>query len=261
MGPDHELKAKNITKRSRVDVETSKDATNTTKPKPVRANPQTSQSTKKKKKLDHRFSQRTMPTCMTGTMSGSNKDRPSWFLPGVKPFDHKPRVMTDQQIENVIKAFEGARRDTVSLMQDGIPTVEAVEEARATIKKTMSLVKDHVHPSFKILASTAFEGTKAGPMPEDPALVMSFMADCQRQVTAALAGKVEGALSVLARSVQGPMAGKTENVGNSSAPVAEKEDDLSTDGSASSSPDDDDLTEDEEDNKHEPTSEIFSQEF
>jgi len=44
---------------------------------------------------------------------------------------------------------------------------------------------------------------------EDSTLVMSFIAGCQRQVTAALAGKVEGALSVLARSVQGPVASST----------------------------------------------------
>ena len=250
------------TKRSRVDEKTEVAPTKKVRTKPERT----------KKKLDPRICQRSMPTCVAATLSGTIKDR-DWCPPGMKALvDHKPRVMSTTQLNNVVCAFDGAKEDTIRLMEAGIPTVDAVEEARHVLKDTMRLVKGHIHPSFKMLSSTAFEDTKNGPMAEDLPLVLSFMAGCQRQMTAALAGKVEGALCVLARSVQVPpvvhavAAAKPSAAGNA---AAVNDDDSTDEGENDSGEDDkDDFSENDDgydstdgEDAPKPTTELLSQEY
>ena len=160
---------------------------------------------KKGKRLNPLFSQRTMPACMCPPFSGTLNDRPHWHLTSHKHVkDHHSRVLSDNQVKIITRCYEAARDDLMDSMKDGIPTLASVSEARSTIKDVLALTGPFVASSFKMLGTTALNGSVA--FEEDPAVVMSFLAAAQRQMTSAAAGAVDGAMAVIARSLQGPLA-------------------------------------------------------
>lgn len=167
-------------------------------------------TTKKKnvKKTNPLFCQRTTPTCLAPIFSGSLfNDRKHWYRPNTtETKDHHPRVISDKQVEFVTKCFTDAQKSTMNTMVEGVPTEEAVKEARDVVKSSLKLAAPFVAPSFKMLGTTAFGGSE---LEENPTLILGFMAGAQRQITAALSGRLDGALAVLARAVQGPLATST----------------------------------------------------
>jgi hypothetical protein len=256
-----ETKAKaHSAKRSRSDVfveERESPILTTTIPesdaeKSVAKKAKTKAKSRKVKKLNHLLTQKTVPACIAPAFSGSLNERQGWYRDPSMAKDHHSRVLSDTQIANVDKCFKTSRDVMTNELVDGVPTRSSIKFARQTIKSMLRLVgPDVIASSFKILGTSAFDGSGSS-LEEDPAIIMAFMAGAQRQVSAALVGRLDGALSVLARSLQGPLA--KENVVAPYSPISSDYDGSVDDYKSGAG----EFVTDHEKESVEPSAELFS---